>query len=169
VRIGLIAPRSLNLLIPLRGLLAGKWGVRDVQDCLHAAKSLARDIDVTRTVIRGGSSGGYTVLSSLSFGPENTFYAAATSLYGISNLRLLTQFTHKFELRYMEKLMGGTIEEIPDVYDKERSPLFHADKVKTPLLVSQQQRRRSHINLHIIRSYKVQMTRLSPLSNRKPW
>lgn len=70
-----------------------------------------------------------------SFGPEHTFYAAATSSYGISNLRLLAQFTHKFELRYMEKLMGGTIEEIPDVYDKERSPLFHADKIETPLLV----------------------------------
>lgn len=31
--------------------------------------------------------------------------------------------------------MGGTIEEIPDVYDKERSPLFYADKIETPLLV----------------------------------
>lgn len=31
--------------------------------------------------------------------------------------------------------MGGTLEEIPDVYDKERSPLFHANKIETPLLV----------------------------------
>jgi len=118
-------------------LLAGKWGVRDVQDCLHAAKSLSKDIDTSRVMIRGGSSGGYTVLSALSFGPDNTFYAAATSLYGISNLRLLSQFTHKFELRYMEKLMGGTIEDIPRVYDEDRSPLFHADQIKKPLLLLQ--------------------------------
>jgi dipeptidyl aminopeptidase/acylaminoacyl peptidase len=119
----------------LRGLLAGKWGVRDVEDCLHAAKTLSEHIDTARVVIRGGSSGGYTVLSALSFGPDNTFYAAATSRYGISNPRLLTQFTHKYELRYMEKLMGGTIEEVPDRYDQERSPLFHADKIETPILV----------------------------------
>jgi dipeptidyl aminopeptidase/acylaminoacyl peptidase len=122
--------------LPSRGLLAGTWGVRDVQDCLHAAKTLSESIDTARVVIRGGSSGGYTVLSALSFGPDNTFYAAGTSLYGISNLRLLAQFTHKYELRYMEKLMGGTVEEIPKVYDEDRSPLFHADKIQTPLLVS---------------------------------
>jgi dipeptidyl aminopeptidase/acylaminoacyl peptidase len=114
------------------------WGIRDVQDCLHAAKSLSEDIDSTRTVIRGASSGGYTVLSALSFGVGNSFYAAATSLYGVSNLRLLTQFTHKYELRFMEKLMGGTIEEIPHVYDEERSPLFHADKINKPILVCYQ-------------------------------
>jgi dipeptidyl aminopeptidase/acylaminoacyl peptidase len=119
------------------GLLAGKWGIKDIQDSLQASKALSDDIDPTRIVIRGGSAGGYTVLAAVSFGPEHTFYAAATSSYGISNLRLLAQFTHKFELRYMEKLMGGTIEEIPDVYDKERSPLFHADKIETPLLILQ--------------------------------
>lgn len=117
-------------------LLAGRWGIKDVADCLQAAKSLGEEIDTSRVVIRGGSSGGYTVLSALSFGPEHaTFYAAGTSYYGISNLRLLTQFTHKFELRYMEKLIGTTIDENPDVYDKERSPIWHADGIVAPLLV----------------------------------
>ena len=36
---------------------------------------------------------------------------------------------------YMIKLMGGTIEDIPDVYDKERSPIWHANKITKPLLV----------------------------------
>ena len=119
-----------------RGLIAGKWGVKDVQDCLHAAKTLSESIDTARVVIRGASSGGYAVLSALSFGPDNTFYAAGTSLFGISNMRLLAQSTHKYQSRYMEKLIGGTVEEIPEVYDKDRSPLFHADKIETPLLVS---------------------------------
>ena len=124
-----------SYLISFRNLLSGMWGIRDVQDCLHAAKSLSEDIDSTRIVIRGASSGGYTVLSALSFGVGSSFYAAATSLYGVSNLRLLTQFIHKYELRFMEKLIGGTIEEIPSVYDEERSPLFHADKINRPILV----------------------------------
>lgn len=120
-----------------RGLLAAKWGIKDVEDCLRATKSLSAEIDISRVVIRGGSSGGYAVLCALSFGPEHkTFYAAGTSLYGISNLRLLTQFTHKFELMYMIKLMGGTIEEIPVVYDQQRSPIWHADQITKPLLVS---------------------------------
>jgi dipeptidyl aminopeptidase/acylaminoacyl peptidase len=118
-------------------LLAGNWGIKDVQDCLQASKALSGYIDLARVVIRGGSAGGYTVLSALSFGLEHTFYAAGTSSYGISNLRLLAQFTHKFELRYMEKLMGGTVEEIPKVYDEERSPLFNAKKIEKPLLILQ--------------------------------
>ncbi|KAF7983607.1 hypothetical protein HWV62_20518 [Athelia sp. TMB] len=119
-------------------LLAGKWGVKDVADCLQAAKSLSAEVDTARTVIRGGSSGGYAVLSALSFGPEaGTFYAAGASYYGISNLRLLAQFTHKFELMYMIKLMGGTVDAIPDVYDKERSPIWHADEIVKPLLILQ--------------------------------
>ncbi|KAH7910780.1 Alpha/Beta hydrolase protein [Hygrophoropsis aurantiaca] len=117
--------------------LAGNWGVSDVQDSIDAATILASPpyslIDVSRVAIRGGSSGGYTVLCALVASP---FFAAGTSLYGISNLELLTEDTHKFELRYMEKLIGGTIKEIPKVY-RERSPVFHAENIVSPLLVLQ--------------------------------
>lgn len=119
------------------GLLEGRWGIKDVADCLQAAKSLSESIDLARVFIRGHSSGGYAALSAVSFVPEQkTFYAGATSSCGISNLRLLATFTHKFELTYMEKLLGGKLEDIPDVYDKERSPIYHADQIETPLLVS---------------------------------
>jgi hypothetical protein len=46
----------------------------------------------------------------------------------------LTEDTHKFESKYMERLLGGTPAEIPDVY-RERSPVHHADRIRTPLLV----------------------------------
>lgn len=62
-------------------------------------------------------------------------FAAGSSLYGISNLQKLDEFTHKFESRYCEKLIGGTYAQIPDVYDG-RSPVNNADKIKAPLLVS---------------------------------
>ena len=62
-------------------------------------------------------------------------FAAGTSMFGISDLRKLDDFTHKFESRNVEKLIGGTYAQVPEVY-KARSPVFHADKIKAPLLVS---------------------------------
>lgn len=114
--------------------LAGKWGVVDVEDCVLATQNLSKThIDSQRVFIRGGSSGGYTTLAAICNAPD--VFAGATSLYGISDLAKLVEDTHKFESKYMDKLLGGTIKEIPEVY-RERSPVFHADKIKTPLLVS---------------------------------
>jgi dipeptidyl aminopeptidase/acylaminoacyl peptidase len=72
-------------------------------------------------------------LASLVNRPE--VYAAGTSLYGVSDLAKLTEDAHKFESRYLEKLVGGTPEEVPELY-KARSPVNHADKIEAPLLVS---------------------------------
>ena len=116
----------------------GKWGIVDVTDCVTAVNALTSPtspspIDPSRVVITGGSAGGFTVLAALCASP-NTF-AAGTSSYGVSDLRKLTEDTHKFESRYLEKLVGGTVEEVPEVY-KERSPVHKAEKIKAPLLVS---------------------------------
>lgn len=62
-------------------------------------------------------------------------FAAGTSSYGISDLKLLAEDTHKFESHYLFKLIGGTPREVPDIYDA-RSPVKHADKIIVPLLVS---------------------------------
>ena len=56
-------------------------------------------------------------------------------MYGISDLRRLAEDTHKFESKYLNGLIGGSYEEVPEVY-KERSPITHVDKIDTPLLVS---------------------------------
>ena len=89
--------------------------------------------------IRGGSSGGYTVLVAISNPPPDTppefKWAGATSLYGISDLRRLEEDTHKFESKYLNGLIGGSYEEVPEVYE-ERSPISHVDGINTPLLVS---------------------------------
>lgn len=111
----------------------------DVQDCVFAAKALSRPpysaIDPERVVIRGGSAGGFTALSVLSDPSNAAFFAAGASLYGISDLRRLAQGTHKYELRYLEGLMGGRPEEIPEIY-LQRSPISNADNIVQPLLVS---------------------------------
>ncbi len=112
----------------------------DVEDCITAAKSLASAphhlVDEKRLIIRGGSSGGFTVLAALSTAADVTTFAAATSLYGISDLNKLAEFTHKFESQYMYNLLGGKPDEVPDVYHA-RSPIHHADNIVSPLLVSE--------------------------------
>lgn len=122
--------------------LQGQWGISDVRDCILAAQHLSSDlnlIDPSRIFIRGGSSGGYTVLAAISNPPPDTpsnfKWTGATSLYGISDLRRLGEDTHKFESKYLNGLIGGSYEEVPEVYE-ERSPIKHVEKIDTPLLVS---------------------------------
>ena len=107
-----------------------------MKDCVTAVQQLAAPphslIDSQRTTITGGSAGGYTVLKSLCSFPDA--FAVGASSYGISDMFKLAEFTHKFESQYLFKLLGGTPEDIPEVY-KERSPVFLADKIKSPLLV----------------------------------
>ncbi|PPQ78775.1 hypothetical protein CVT25_010648 [Psilocybe cyanescens] len=120
--------------------LNGKWGIVDVQDCTLAPQILAAApynlIDPKRLIIRGGSAGGFTVLAALSIAKDVTTFAAATSLYGISDMAKLVEFTHKFESRYLDHLIGGTLEEAPELF-KERSPIYHAERIVVPLLILQ--------------------------------
>jgi dipeptidyl aminopeptidase/acylaminoacyl peptidase len=119
--------------------LAGNWGIVDVEDCIHATRILSNTpynlIDPSRVVIRGGSAGGFSALATLSIASDFTVFAAGTSSYGVSDLKKLNEDTHKFESSYLPRLVGGTPNEIPEVY-RARSPVFHADNIIAPLLVS---------------------------------
>lgn len=117
-----------------RDLLKGQWGVVDVEDCCAAARFLADrgDVDPDRMAIRGGSAGGFTTLAALAF--HDTF-AAGVSRYGVADLAVLAQETHKFESRYLDSLVGPW-PEAEAVY-RARSPLHHADDITVPLLVLQ--------------------------------
>ena len=113
----------------------GNWGVYDVIDSLSGVNHLADtgQIDRSKTVIMGGSAGGFTVLQSLVEHPG--FYKAGICSYGVSNQFGLLMDTHKFEERYTYWLLGE-LPEAADLY-RQRSPLFHADKIVDPLIVFQ--------------------------------
>lgn len=117
-----------------RESLYGEWGVIDVEDCCRCAEYLAKmgKVDSNRLIIRGGSAGGYTTLSALAF--RNTFKAGA-SYFGVSDLERLLLETHKFESRYLEKLIGPYPAE-KKKYD-ERSPLRNAKKISSPIALFQ--------------------------------
>lgn len=115
--------------------LDGQWGVVDVHDAIDAATWLGSNkyCDKDRMAIDGGSAGGYTVLAVL---VQSTVFAAGCSLYGVSDLAALANDTHKFESQYLFKLVGGTPDEVPDIYH-ERSPIFHAKNIKSPVMLQQ--------------------------------
>ena len=120
-----------------RNRLNGTWGVVDVEDSYAAAKYLCErgDADAERIVIRGGSAGGWTTLVA-AIRPDLPF-AAGCALYGISDLEVFVRDTHKFESRYIDGLVG-TLPEARDTY-RERSAMYHADKIAFPLLLLQGQ------------------------------
>ena len=117
-----------------RERLNGQWGIVDVDDCANGARYLAErgEVDGNRLAIRGGSAGGYTTLCALTF--RDTFKAGA-SHYGISDLEALAKDTHKFESRYLDRLIGPYPER-RDLY-VERSPIHFTDKLNCPMIIFQ--------------------------------
>lgn len=117
-----------------RNQLHGKWGIADVADAAHAARFLAAEgkANLKQLLIRGGSAGGYTTLAALAF---HDVFAAGASYYGISDLSLLADDTHKFESRYLDRLVGP-YPEAKDLYDA-RSPIHHLERFAAPVILFQ--------------------------------
>ncbi len=115
--------------------LYGNWGVCDVEDALSGAEQLAgRGLaDRERLVIMGGSAGGFTVYQALVDHPG--FFRAGICLYGVANQFSLALETHKFEARYLDMLLGP-LPAAADIY-RQRSPVFHADKLVDPIAIFQ--------------------------------
>ena len=79
----------------------GQWGVVDVEDCVAAATYLADrgDVDPERLAIRGGSAGGSPRWPP---SPSTTRSPPGSASYGVADLAVLAQETHKFESRYLD-------------------------------------------------------------------
>lgn len=144
-----------------------------MSDCIDAVQSpqLSSLIDTKRTAIRGGSAGGYTTLAAISLdssaASKAKFFASATNSYGVSNMELFAEDTHKFELMYIIKLLGGTKDEIPKVWH-DRSPVYFSANIRTPLLVCLyvDEVRSDGVDRRFDRFFKAMMTQLFRLRNR---
>jgi dipeptidyl aminopeptidase/acylaminoacyl peptidase len=117
-----------------RQRLNGNWGIVDVMDCINAAKYLIEQgqVDPNRVAIRGGSAGGYTTLRALTW---KDFFAAGANYFGVAELEIFVDDTHKFEARYLDNLVGPYPER-KDLYF-ERSPVNFVDKLNVPVIVFQ--------------------------------
>ncbi|MEM7048078.1 MAG: S9 family peptidase [Acidobacteriota bacterium] len=115
-----------------------RHGEADLGDCVASKQMLAATgwVDGDRIGILGGSYGGYMVLAALAFEPEE--FAAGVDLFGVANwLRTIESIPP-----WWESFRQALYEEMgnPET-DRERleriSPLFHADRIRKPLLVLQ--------------------------------
>mgnify|MGYP002776995765 CR=1 FL=1 len=117
-----------------RDALKGQWGIVDVDDCANGATYLVEQglVDGDRLVIDGGSAGGYTTLSALTF---RDVFKAGASYYGVSDLEVLATDTHKFEARYLDSLIGP----YPDRKDLyiARSPIHFTAQLNCPVIFFQ--------------------------------
>ncbi|MBV5260078.1 S9 family peptidase [Synechococcus moorigangaii CMS01] len=114
--------------------LDGNWGIVDVQDCVNVAQYLVEKglADREKLAIAGGSAGGYTTLAALTF---HDVFKAGASYYGISDLEVLATDTHKFEARYLDRLIG----KYPAEKEKyvRRSPIHFTEKLACPVIFFQ--------------------------------
>ncbi|HLU60750.1 MAG TPA: S9 family peptidase [Gammaproteobacteria bacterium] len=117
-----------------RESLYGRWGLADVEDCVNGAKALAERglADPARLLISGSSAGGFTTLAALTF---HDVFAAGASYYGIGDLAAAMRDTEKFESRYGDRLIGP-LPECEQLW-RERSPLFHAGRLRKPVIFFQ--------------------------------
>jgi dipeptidyl aminopeptidase/acylaminoacyl peptidase len=109
-----------------RDLLKGNWGIVDVEDCEAGAKFLIEQklADPQKLAITGGSAGGFTTLAALTFGK---MFTVGASYYGVSDLSLLANETHKAESHYLDQLIAPYPE-------KKRSTML--DPLSSPLINS---------------------------------
>lgn len=117
-----------------RERLRGQWGVVDLQDAVAAVDHLVAQgwVDGDRVVIRGGSAGGFTVLSALVFTQR---FAAGINYFGVADLATLAEDTHKFESRYLDGLVGP-LPQAAELY-RQRSPLHHMKRCHGALITFQ--------------------------------
>ncbi|MEH6469259.1 MAG: prolyl oligopeptidase family serine peptidase [Porticoccus sp.] len=117
-----------------REQLHGQWGIADVTDVVAGANYLIerKKVDPEKIAIRGSSAGGYTVLSALCF---YQLFKAGACLYGIGDLETLARDTHKFESRYLDKLIGPYPSQ-QAIY-QDRSPIHHIDQFNCPVIFFQ--------------------------------
>jgi dipeptidyl aminopeptidase/acylaminoacyl peptidase len=117
-----------------RNRLLGEWGVVDLADAVAAVDYLVAQgrVDGARVAIRGGSAGGFTVLAGLAFTRR---FAAGINYFGVADLEALAADTHKFESRYLDRLVAP-LPEGQAIY-RARSPIHHLETLDGALITFQ--------------------------------
>jgi dipeptidyl aminopeptidase/acylaminoacyl peptidase len=117
-----------------------EWGGKMQDDITWGVKYLVSQgiADPKKIGILGGSYGGYATLAGVTFTPD--LYSAAVDIVGPSNLLTLLDSIPPY-WEQIRKLFYARMGDPTTPQGKqlliERSPLKHADRIKTPLLVAQ--------------------------------
>jgi dipeptidyl aminopeptidase/acylaminoacyl peptidase len=125
-----------------------QWGLTMQDDLTDAVKWAVAGgyADPKRVAIMGGSYGGYATLAGVTFTPD--LYACGVDIVGPSNLKTLLAATPAYWAvgrREMILRMGDV--ETDSVFNRRVSPVFHADRIRVPLLIGQGQND-PRVNVH---------------------
>jgi dipeptidyl aminopeptidase/acylaminoacyl peptidase len=112
----------------------GDWGGGDAQDCLFAARYLARlpGLDPARIAIFGGSYGGYLTACCLSRDPDYLF-ACGVSKYGDANLVSSWAQCNRDLRLYTEIFLGHPAANRAAYL--AGSPVYQVENVRKPVLI----------------------------------
>lgn len=116
--------------------LRGRWGRLDVDDVADLIRHAHGEgwADPSSTVVIGGSSGGLTVLGVLADHPE--LVAGGVASYPVSDLKALTDVTHRFEAHYTDTLVAPNDGSAESEAAFERlSPIHRCHRISSPLLL----------------------------------
>ena len=113
-----------------RQSLRHQWGTLEVADvCALVEHLIEQDwVNPKQICVRGASAGGYTALLAVASSQK---FAAAASLYGVSDPVALRRVTHKFEADYLDWLLGSA-----EQFAK-RAPLQQVSRITTPVIFFQ--------------------------------
>ncbi len=115
-----------------------QWGRRMQDDITDGVHWLIREgiADPDRIAIYGGSYGGYATLAGITYTPD--LYACAIDYVGVSNLFTFMQTIPPYWKPYLDMLyeMVGHPER-DETMMRESSPVFHIDRIQSPLFVAQ--------------------------------
>jgi dipeptidyl aminopeptidase/acylaminoacyl peptidase len=117
-----------------------QWGDKMQDDITWGVKHLVSEgiADPKRVAIMGGSYGGYATLAGVAFTPD--LYAAAVAIVAPSNLiTLLDSIPPYWEpvRKMFYERMGDPTKPEGKAQLERQSPLFSAQKIRTPLMVVQ--------------------------------
>ena len=111
------------------------WGGKDLEDVARGAAWLGDQklADPARIGVYGVSYGGYLTLMSLALRGDR--FAAGVSVVGVVSWKTMVETTRGDLREYLLRELGDPAKDA-DLY-RERSPLTHASKIRSPLLVLQ--------------------------------
>lgn len=115
-----------------------QWGKKMQDDVSDGVKYVVAQgiADPKRVAIYGGSYGGYATLAGLAFSPE--LYACGIDYVGVANLftflKTIPPYWKPF-LDMMHEMVGDP--EKDKAAMTAASPVFHADRIRVPVLVAQ--------------------------------
>ena len=114
-------------------------GDKDLKDCIWGKRWLqAQDyVDADNIGIIGGSYGGYMTMAAMTFTPDE--FKVGVNIFGVTNwlrtLKSIPPYWESFRNALYKEMGDPTTTDSVRLY--EISPVFHAHKVKNPVMVLQ--------------------------------